>query len=193
MIMQVEQVLSKKDLLAAAKELGIKGRHEMKTSELEKAVRAAQKPSKTKSNIDQILPTKTRRVSPHERDEKGRVVRAGKNLSGNVPFREKYYYLDSKVSAEKDWTPEYKELEAKAPMQVRLILKSMRKAKTTRFDSAKRGGMIVQRAIDDGLLATKIPAENLFAYYRRVLESLGVIHAVGFDGEEEGDEDEGEE
>jgi hypothetical protein len=111
---------------------------------------------------DTVKAAKARKPSSHERDGEGKVLRKGKNLSGNVPFRTKLYQLvrsapDAAIKA--------------APAQVQLILKHM--AEDT--DPAT-GAQIVQGAIDNGLLKTKIEPAVLFAYYRRLLETLGVEH-----------------
>lgn len=111
---------------------------------------------------DEVKAAKARRTSPRERDDNGVIVRKGKNLSGNVPFREKLYTLVG--------VPSQEALRA-APGQVEAIIKYMAESKCK-----ARGGEIVQGAIDAGHLKTKIDPPVLFAYYRRLLETMGVQH-----------------
>ena len=111
---------------------------------------------------EQIKEAKARRKSRHARGEDDKVIRKGKNLSGNTPFRRKIYTVTSLASEEA--------IKA-APMQVQLILKYMTESKIR-----GTGAEIVSGAIAHGKLATKIESAVLFAYYRRLLERLGVEH-----------------
>lgn len=180
--------MTKSELLEQAQALNIKGRHKMNVDQLRAELAHETVVSGKGTSAEIVKAAKTRRPSARPRDDEGRVIREGRNLSGNVPFREKFYYLDPKFASEDKWSAAYREAEAAAPMQVRLILKHMRMARLTREDAAQTGSQIADGAIKRGVLKTKIPAANLFAYYRRVLETLGVIHAVDFGGEEEGEE-----
>lgn len=180
--------MTKSELLEQAQTLNIKGRHKMSVDQLRAELAHELTVSVKGPSAEAVKAVKTRRPSTRPRDDEGRVIREGRNLSGNVPFREKFYYLDPKVASEEKWTPEYREAEAAAPMQVRLILKHMRMSRITREDASQTGRNIADGAIRRGVLKTKIAPANLFAYYRRVLETLGVIHAVDFGAEEEGEE-----
>ena len=116
-----------------------------------------------------VKEVKRRKASSRERDEVGKVVRKGRNLSGNQPFRGKPYYYDLDA-AEEIGEAAYNA----APMQVRLILKYMREEGITTVDDALRGGEIAGGAINGGYLQSKIEPAALFAYYRRLMERLGV-------------------
>jgi len=91
------------------------------------------------------------------------------NKSGNVPWRRKNYFLDV------DAYTAASEQVSKAPNQVQLILKSMVNHDLTSPLSHASGAQIAKYAIEDGM-ATKIEPAVLFAYYRRVFETLGVVH-----------------
>lgn len=120
-----------------------------------------------------VKEVKRRKPSTAERDDTGKVVRKGKNLSGNQPFREKLYYLDLD---QYDSQEGQRAVEA-APGQVRLLLKFMAKEGYTTPDDAQRGGHICGEAINSGFLQSKIDPPALFAYYRRVMERLGLTQA----------------
>lgn len=117
-----------------------------------------------------VKEVKKRKPSAAERNEEGKVVRTGKNLSGNQPFRGKNYYYDLDVKA----TVDYDKAFNAAPMQVRLIMKYMEEEGITTPDDAIRGGEIAGGAINSGKLQSKIDPAALFAYYRRVMETLGL-------------------
>lgn len=122
---------------------------------------------------DVVADTKRRKLSTRERDDNNRVIRAGKNLSGNQPFAPKHYYFDVAAKQSQDFDLAF----AALPTQVRLIIKSMERANTTSASTAARGGEIVQVAIDAGLLKTKIDPPVLFAYYRRLMQTVGLRQA----------------
>jgi len=126
---------------------------------------------------EDLVAMKRRKPSSHERDETGKVIRAGRNLSGNSPFRYKYYYLASFAANEAEWTAEYKIALDAAPNQVKLILRSMREAGNTSPDNAAIGKEIVDQAKANNLLVTKIESAVLFAYYRKLMEGLGLRQA----------------
>jgi hypothetical protein len=176
--------MTKKELLARATELGIVGRHDMNVTQLQEAIAAVTK-AETAISGDQsvveareaLIELKRRTPSTNERDETGRVVRRGRNLSMNTPFRPKFYYLDPAYSDEDTWSEGYREAVNAAPGQVRLILKSMRVRGVTSSETAEQGRTIVQSAIEGGFLSTKIPPANLYAFYRRLLKGLGVVEA----------------
>lgn len=117
-----------------------------------------------------VKETKKRKASAAERGEDGKVLRTGKNLSGNQPFRAKHYYYDLEAKA----SPDYDKAFNAAPMQVRLIMKHMEDEGITTSDDAMRGGEIAGAAINSGKLQSKIDPAALFAYYRRVMETLGL-------------------
>lgn len=117
-----------------------------------------------------VKEVKKRKVSSAERDEEGKVLRTGKNLSGNQPFRGKNYYYDLEVKA----TVDYDKAFNAAPNQVRLIMRHMEEAGITTPEDAMRGGEIAGEAINSGKLISKIDPAALFAYYRRVMETLGL-------------------
>lgn len=117
-----------------------------------------------------VKEVKKRKPSPRERDETGKVVRKGRNLSGNQPFQRKHYYYDLEFAQ----GAEYEKAFQAAPMQVRLILKYMKDEGISTPDDAMVGGDIAGGAINRGYLQSKIEPAALFAYYRRVMERLGL-------------------
>lgn len=123
---------------------------------------------------DIVKDVKKRKPSAAERGEDGKVLRTGKNLSGNQPFKAKLYYYD--LEAKK--TPDYDKAFNAAPNQVRLLMNYMADEGITTADDAMRGGEICGGAINSGKLASKIEPAALFAYYRRVMETLGLRLAV---------------
>ena len=125
-----------------------------------------------------------------KRDESGRILRAGKNLSGNSPFRHKFYYLNPALADESRWTPSYREAFDAAPAQVKGLLKYMAKHVASKNDP-RIGSEIAGAAINHGYVVSKIDPDKLYAYYSRALAVLGVIHAKGYDPEsEDGEESE---
>lgn len=123
---------------------------------------------------DVVKAVKRRKASTKDRDDSGKVIRKGRNLSGNQPFRGKPYFFDLDVKK----TPDYDKAFNSAPMQVRLILKYMEEQGITTEDDAMRGGEICGGAINSGTLQSKIDPPVLFAYYRRVMERLGLRLAI---------------
>ena len=119
---------------------------------------------------DIVKDVKKRKVSAAERGEDGKVLRTGKNLSGNQPFKAKLYYYDLDVKKTADYDKAFKA----APNQVRLMMAYMEEEGITTADDAMRGGEICGGAINSGKLASKIEPAALFAYYRRVMETLGL-------------------
>lgn len=117
-----------------------------------------------------VKETKKRKPSSAERGEDNKVLRTGKNLSGNQPFKAKLYYYDLEVKS----TAEYSKAFSAAPNQVRLMMQHMEDEGITTVDDAMRGGEIAGSAINKGKLASKIDPAALFAYYRRVMETLGL-------------------
>jgi hypothetical protein len=178
--------MSKTDLLKRAAELNIPGRTRLNLDELREKVIAAS-PDEYHPSVEMVVNAKRRKTSRKPRDDSGRVIRKGKNLSGNQPFRGKFYYLNPKFANEAEWDADYKLAESAAPMQVRLILKYMRQAKITSPEASKQGAEIAGGAINARVLTTVIPPANLFAYYRKTMETLGLIHDVdhGLSVEEE--------
>jgi len=121
-----------------------------------------------------VKEVKRRKASNRERGEDQKVIRKGRNLSGNQPFRVKPYYYDLDVKE----TPDYEKAFSAAPMQVRLILKYMEEQGITTEDDAEIGAEIAGGAINSGKLQSKIDPAALFAYYRRVMERLGLRLAI---------------
>jgi hypothetical protein len=145
---------------------------------------------------DLIKEVKRRKPSTSQRDPDNlKVIRRGRNLSGNQPFARKYYGLAPEVMDESSFTAEYQAALDAAPMQVRLILKYMRHAGIDQLNP-EQGGPIVQGAINKRFIVTKISPPSLFAYYRRVMERLGLrlVSSEGLDGDAvEVEEEDGEE
>lgn len=156
--------MTKKELLVAAKTLNIIGRHDMTKEALQAAVEAATPAKKVK---------KSRKRSTAERDANGNVIREGRNLSGNIPFSKKYYFLNMETID----TKENQLRVESAPNQVKLIVRWMLENDVTEPENAMRGIHIVDGAKDDNVLVSKIGSAELFAYYRRVLETVGLEEA----------------
>lgn len=172
--------MNKKDLLGIAKGINLLGRHEMTKVEL---IEGITKISTIDNDVGQVtvedvMNAKRRHPSNNERGDDGKVVRVGKNLSGNTPFRKKFYYLDPSLADEKKWSDEYRKSVEAAPNQVSLILKFMRVNNITDVDSSMLGGQIVEHAKTSGGLSSKIPSANLYAYYAKLLSALGVINVT---------------
>lgn len=130
-----------------------------------------------------VKDVKKRKPSARERGEDNKVLRKGRNLSGNSPFQRKYYYfdLDQKKSAD------YEKAFNAAPGQVRLLMKYMEKEGITTPDDAMIGGDICGGAINTKYLESKIEPAALFAYYRRVMETLGLRLSMSSGVESEGE------
>lgn len=120
-----------------------------------------------------VKETKKRKASSAERGEDNKVIRTGRNLSGNQPFRAKLYFYDLEAKATLDYAKAF----SAAPNQVRLLMTYMEAEGITTADDAMRGGEICGGAINSGALASKIDPAALFAYYRRVMETLGLTLA----------------
>lgn len=182
--------MTKKELLDLAKEHEIVGRHEMTkealvvalTEELgededqdegEDNADLGNEPEGEFINAEQLIEIKRRHKSAHQRDENGKVIRHGRNLSGNLPYAKKFYFLADGFMNLTKTSADYQAAFAAAPMQVQLLLKAMRELDIGE-DNAMTGGEIAGLAINQGYVKTKIDPANLFAYYRKVLEALGV-------------------
>lgn len=158
-----------KELKTTAAELKIEGRSKMNQAELAAAIAEAQASADPVMAVPvESVKTIKRKVSTNRRDETGAVIRKGRNLSGNTPWKAKHYYYDASLT-------DPAALEA-APNQVKLILKYMQSAEITESSSALRGFHIVEGAKRAGVLSSRIPSANLFAYYRRLMEALGLIY-----------------
>lgn len=121
-----------------------------------------------------VKEVKKRKVSTRDRGEDGKVVRKGRNLSGNQPFARKYYYYDLEAKSRPDYDLAFQAL----PGQVRLLLKYMESEGITTPDDAMIGADICGGAINNGFLQSKIEPAALFAYYRRVMERVGLRLSV---------------
>jgi hypothetical protein len=115
---------------------------------------------KIEISAETVVELKTRKLSINERNEDNKVIRKGKNLSGNQPFRKKIYAITSIC-------PDTALIAA--PNQVQLIVRFMR---DTKIEGT--GGEIIEAAIAAGMLRTKIDPPVLFAYYRKLMENLGL-------------------
>lgn len=105
--------------------------------------------------------------------EETKAKREVKNPSGNVPYRHKFYSLNTKGFKELETTGELKKL----PGQVQGILKYLA-TKDDGYESI--GPDICARAIEGGFVATKIEPAVLFAYYRKKMETVGALTFVGY-------------
>lgn len=151
--------MSKKQLLALDAAKTIKGRHEMTKDQLVIALTATD----LADQDDQAAPVDPTPTVP---------ALTPRRSSGNVPYKHKYYYLD--VETYRSLADEV----AKAPNQVQLILKTMLQCEFVGYDNAAIGKTIVDAGKKAGILRTTIVSAQLFAYYRRRLEQLGVVHAA---------------
>lgn len=190
--------MNRKELVAHAATLGLT---EIKSKATKDEILAliAEKTAELPASADDVKKSirNLRKADPkHEKSaETNRVIRAGKNLSGNVPYARKYYYLNNDVAEV------ILEARKKAPNQVRLMFKYMTTAGITSEKKAATGPDIAGGAINTGMLVTKLDPAVLFAYYRRAMETLGLVFAFygvrGDDSVEEdedsAEEDEGEE
>lgn len=232
--------MTKDELLKLAKNLNIKGRHDMPKVELAKAVAEAQsgrsldtEPSDDVDGVDileddqdegeegdeeevdedegededlgdemeaaaelppldpaMVLDVKRRYPSDAKRDPVSRkVIRKGVRFNNNIPFQHKYYFVHPRV-AQLSQNPELAKSESDkvtvealkaAPPQVRAIVTAMAKGGMTTAQDSGTGGEIVDQAKALNLITSKIESRMLFAYYRRVLERVGVIHAGDFE------------
>ena len=170
--------MTKKQLLDLAKEHEITGRHDMTKDELVEALADyvdEEEEDGEDEDLDAVeiadaatlVELKKRKPSRNARDGHGRVIRQGTNLSGNTPFNRKYYGLGVKRLND--------EAVRAAPGQVQLILKYMMDHQIT-VEDPQQGHEIVAGAKAHGYLKSKIPDANLFAYYARLLQALGVVH-----------------
>ena len=181
--------MTKKELLAMAGEYNVVGRHDMTKDQLIRAIldnamvtaseqTAAQQTADEVEEVEEAvapadelneLPVRPAIV---EEQPKPKTVRV--NKSGNVPYKQKPYFLD--IEAYESDDEKFQVALAKAPNQVRLILKCMAEQNIVDYDSAMIGREIVDLAKKMGYLNTTIPSANLFAYYRRELEKFGVTY-----------------
>jgi hypothetical protein len=165
-----------KDLLARAKALGIKGRHDMSKTDLETAV--AQR-----EQIQQVSDA-AKQASQDIKAETKPTRRRGTNL--NTPWAPKFYYVDvARYEAAK-----VEGSVAKAPMQVQLMLRFMVDRGISSRSQAQRGSSISTVAVSSGFVKTVIEPHVLFAYYVRRMEALGLVFAgYDLDGEDADDTD----
>lgn len=208
--------MTRKELEQEAKNLGIKGYSKMSKEELELKVmdgtgegdRDEEDDEEDDENVG-ILETieeaaerqvdlrtvvkevKKRKPSTAPRDETGKVARKGRNLSGNQPFARKYYYYDLDAKKKEGYDVAFQAL----PGQVRLLLKYMESQGISTPDDAMIGADICGGAIHSGFLQSKIDPAALFAYYRRVMETVGLRLSMseGADGEVAEEEEAGDE
>lgn len=187
---------TKVEILKVAKSYGVVGAHDKnKQTLIEICTAHAQMIEDAtkvycKENLKKVV---QRNPSLGARGLDGRIIRAGKNLSGNVPFKRKFYMLDASVSNESTWTEQYKIAFNAAPKQVRHILKYMANAGLTSKDQSNTGPSIAEDAKVFGELKSVIDGDKLFAYYRRAMETLGLIYVGSYADTEERDEDSSDE
>jgi hypothetical protein len=94
--------------------------------------------------------------------------RKGRNPSGNTPWRPKLYFVPENITEATDF--------AKLPNQVQLMLKSAVNHGFVDADNSANGTAIASAAIKDGM-RTKIDPAALFAYYRKRMETVGLVFA----------------
>ena len=168
--------MTKKQLLALETAQLIKGRHEMTKDELVARLTAAFQ------IVDEVLEDPKAHISDDQLAEIGvqivdqaqKKVKAWVNKSGNIPWRKKPYMIDEETFTDRVATGEV----AKAPNQVQLILRGMIEMGFTSPDRARIGKDIIDALKQAGKLNTTIPSASLFAYYRRAMEELGVVHCT---------------
>ncbi len=129
--------MKKQELLEMAKTFKIRGRHDMKVGQLEIAIR------KASAGSGEV-----------------KIVRAGKNLSGNKPYVGKVYAV-STIRHESEFK--------QAPKQVQAIVGFML---TTGFKG--RGGDVIKAAVKAGHLKTRCKDPRvLFGYLAKDLQRFG--------------------
>ena len=129
----------------------------------------------TKFHVDPAVTLDVKRKYPSERKRgpDGKIIRQGVNLSGNMPYRQKLYFIDPEVVGSDNWETAIKA----CPKQVRAIVETMVKYDVDSKENAKRGCEIVALAKEHGILETRIENGPLFAYYRRVMDTVGLRQA----------------
>ncbi len=164
--------MTRNDLLVRAAALALSFNKSATKAEIESAISvremeiAANAPSTI--DADTLKTIKRKKPSTHVRGDDGKIVRKGYNLSGNTPYRAKLYFIDPIVYAQTV------DARSAAPNQVKIIMKTMVEHGFTSVDKAVRGVTVVDTAKADGM-ATKIDSDRLFAYYRRLMENLGLV------------------
>ena len=138
--------------------------NEAAVAELEQKAEA---PTFTKTDVKKLV---TRHRSSKKRDENGVVIRSGHNLSGNLPFSRKFYYLDMKFAD----GPYYHEAYKALPKQAKGLINYLVDANVTNASKSMIGNDIANQAKAAGFVKSKIESAVLFAYYRRALNLLGV-------------------
>lgn len=175
--------MTKKQLLALETVQLIKGRHEMTKDELVARLTAATQPTEAQPVVSKIIPhvapttlsdDKLAEIGVQIVNQAEKKVKAWVNKSGNIPWRKKPYMIDEETFTDRVATGEV----AKAPNQVQLILRGMIEMGFTSPDRARIGKDIIDALKQAGKLNTTIPSASLFAYYRRAMEELGVVHCT---------------
>lgn len=163
-----------KDLLARAKSLGIKGRHDMPKADLEVAVAQREMIEKVSESAKAAAQEIKAESKPYRR--------RGANL--NTPWARKFYYVD--VAAYEAAKAEGRL--AKAPMQVQLLLRFTVERGITDKRQAQQGSSVASVAVSSGFVKTVIEPHVLWAYYRSKMEQLGLVFAgYNVDGDEDAD------
>lgn len=155
---------TKKELIKYAKQFGITGAYDMNKKTLIEVIELCIKEKEEAAAKERMESGE----SAHERDPKtGLVIRKGKNLSGNIPWKCKYYMVD---------TTKERDLSKLAP-QARNIIEFMIDAEVTDVENCAIGEHIVDGMKESGYITTPIPSANLFAYYRSKMEKFGgLVH-----------------
>lgn len=167
--------MTKLDLLARAKALGIKGRHGMSKTDLETAV--AQR-----EQIQQVSDRQAEMATELKASKALTNRRRGSNL--NTPWARKFYYVN--VAAYEAAKAEGRV--AKAPMQVQLLLRFTVERGITNRKQAQQGSSVASVAVSSGFVKTVIEPHVLWAYYRSKMEQLGLVFAgYNVDGDEDAD------
>jgi hypothetical protein len=119
--------------------------------------------SPPKKNKDDTILTEEEKANKRKGRQQG-SLRAG-------PWVRKYYSLNVELYDKSG------EMLTKAPNQVKGMLKFMREnIEEIKESGGLQGGEIASRSINEGYIASKInPPAALFAYYRKLMESFGLI------------------
>ena len=195
--------MTKQDLLARAKALGIKGRHEMpkdilsvEISRVEAALEREASITDERRARDQVardlgleapgllsddsleVAISQRQAAKAQTNMVETMVQELKvprkrGVNLNSPWQRKYYFLDVRQYQQCKSAGDL----AKAPMQVQLLLKYMAECSVTSRRTSLQGLDIASRAVAKGFLRTVIEPHVLFAYYRKRMEVYGLTFA----------------
>jgi nucleoid DNA-binding protein len=152
--------MTKKELLTLATKYEIKGRHDMTKDQLQSAINAV-----AEEVVGQEIAEET--FGELETSEaKKPVLRKGRNPSGNIPWKPKFYMFNGTNNEAQA------EAFAKLPKQARNILTFMKEE----LSFGQQGKFIVESAIGTGYLKpTPIMPDALFAYYAKKMQAAGMF------------------